>query len=444
MNSIILCVLAFAASYYYARKSLAAGLGVLMAVGYAYGLVRANFLDGYSHLLFDCGLLGVYAARLTRAVSAAERLRLEGLRTWLYILVGWPLVLFLAPTQDLLIELVGLRGNAFMLPCLLLGARLSRDELYDLAVWLGVLNIIAGALALAEFIYGIEPFFPMNAVTEIIYRSGDVAQFTAHRIPSCFANAHAYGATMVMTLPILIGASMQPHARKWMGQLFTVAIAVSALGVFVAAARLPVVLLLAMTGVAMFSGRVRIGYRLRWVFVGLVVAYMVSGEERLQRFLTLSDTNFVAERIAGSVNVGILDLVRTYPLGNGLGGGGTSIPYFLQDRVRNVVMMESEYARIVLEQGIPGLVAWLAFIAWLLTRHVADNSPWDLSRKLMRVVGAGSFASGLLGIGLLTSIPMTPLLFMTMGWAAAEPRTELEPVAQAVPNPPLAYQYGRR
>ena len=60
--------------------------------------------------------------------------------------------------------------------------------------------------------------------------------------------------------------------------------------------------------------------------------------------------------------------MRTYPLGNGLGGGGTSVPYFLQDRIRNVVVMENEYARILLELGIPGLCMWGVFIGWIFTR----------------------------------------------------------------------------
>ena len=86
-----------------------------------------------------------------------------------------------------------------------------------------------------------------------------------------------------------------------------------------------------------------------------MVAYGVSGDERLQRFRSLQDPGFIAQRIGDSVNLSFIELVRTYPLGNGLGGGGTSVPYFLQDRIRNVVMMENEYARILLELGIPGL-----------------------------------------------------------------------------------------
>ena len=445
MTSLVLCAIALVASYRAGRRALWAGMAVVLTVGYVYGLVRANQLDGYSHLLFDAALLGLYAARLFESLPLSERLRLDELRTWMFVLIAWPIVLFLVPVQDVLVELVGLRGNIFMLPCLLLGARLSRDDMYNLACWLAVLNIGAGAVAGAQFIYGIEMFFPRNPVTDIIYRSGDVAGFTAHRIPATFTSAHAYAGTMVSSLPFLFGAWMQPHKRRWLGPLCGAAIAVSSLAVFMTGARLPVVLLLLLTGAALFSGRVRFGYKARWVFVCLLVAWAVSGQERLQRFTTLQDSDFISQRIAGSVNLNFFELARTYPLGNGLGGGGTSIPYFLQSRVRNSVHMENEYARILLEEGIPGVAAWLIFLLWAFTRSFRADPSWQLSRRLMRVASLGAFASGLLGVGLLTSIPGTALLFLSIGWIVVAERAE-EPVAQPqrLVAPALRWQHGTR
>ena len=436
MISIALCLVAMGATYMAARRSIAAGLGVLLAVGYLYGLVRANLLDGYSHLLFDSALVGLYSARLFGALPMAERVRLDEIRTWLFVLIGWPVVLFLVPRQDILVELVGLRGNVFMLPCLLIGARMTRDDMFELAFWIAGLNIAAGALAAVQFVVGLEPFFPHNPVTEIIYRSGDVAGFTAHRIPSFFTSAHAYGGTMALTLPFLIGAWMQPS--RFSNSLFGSAIVASALGVFVAAARLPVLVMLALAATALFSGRVRVGHRVRWIFVVLVVAWAVSGEERLQRFRTLQDPELIVDRVAGSVNIGFFDLAARYPLGNGLGGGGTSIPYFLQSRVRNSVYMENEYARIALEQGIPGIIAWMLFLAWLFTRHPPADESWLVGRRLMKVAGVASFASALIGTGLLTAIPGTAVLFLSLGWVA---------VPEAAPAPagaPVAGQAGLR
>lgn len=437
MISIGLCLVAMVATYFAARRSIGTGLGALMAVGYLYGIVRANQLDGFSHLLFDAALLGLYAARLFNPMPMSERLRLDEIRTWMFVLIGWPVVLFLVPRQDILVEIVGLRGNIFMLPCLLIGARMTRDDVFDLAFWIAWLNILAGVVAAAEFVVGIEPFFPRNPVTDIIYRSGDVAGFTAHRIPAVFTSAHAYGGTMAVTLPLLIGAWMQPS--RYSGPLFGTAIGVSALGVFVAAARLPVITILLVAGAALFSGRVKIGHRVRWVFVMLVVAWLVSGQERLQRFTTLEDPDMVAERITGSVNLSFFDLAARYPLGNGLGGGGTSIPYFLQDRVRNSVFMENEYARIALEQGIPGVLAWTLFLFWLFTRNPPSDTSWFLGRKLMRVAGATSFASGLIGTGLLTAIPGTAVLLITLGWVAVPERAPEEAAAYEAHARALGY-----
>jgi hypothetical protein len=442
MISLALCIVALVVTYVTARRSLTKGIGVLLTVGYFYGIFRANYLDGYSHLLFDASLLGLFAARLFNALPMEERLRLDEIRMWLVALVGWPVVLFFVPRQDILVELVGLRGNVFMLPCLLIGARLSRDEIYQLALWIAVLNVAAGAVAVMQFIVGIEPFFPRNPVTEIIYRSGDVAGFTAHRIPSIFTSAHAYAGTMVATLPILVGAWMQPSRLS--GPLFGTAIIVSAIGVFASAARIPFVILLALAATAVFSGHVRIGHRLRWVFVVIVVAYAVSGQERLQRFTTLQDSDLVADRVAGSVNLGFLDLAARYPLGNGLGGGGTSIPYFLQSRIRNSVYMENEYARIALEQGVPGVLAWVLFLFWLFTRSPRGDESWFLARRLLKIGGACWFASAVLGTGLLTSIPQTAVLLLTLGWVSVPERAP-DRAPASVPTPRgLGWQHGTR
>ena len=104
-------------------------------------------------------------------------------------------------------------------------------------------------------------------------------------------------------------------------------------------------------------------------------------------------------------------------MGNGLGGGGTSIPYFLRDRVKDPVAIENEYGRILLETGIPGLVVWLIFIFWTVARTVPDDE-WGLALRLTRNLLAVTFATAVIGTGLLTWIPGTPLILAFMGWIA--------------------------
>jgi len=275
-------------------------------------------------------------------------------------------------------------------------------------------------LAGAEFFLGIEHFFPRNAVTEIIYRSNDLLQFRAFRIPSSFPNAHAYAGTMVMTMPLLIGAWQQRARSGWYRSLIGVALFASALGVFMAASRshAMVFFLMALVMTA-FLRRSQLAYRLGWVALVACVAWVVLSDERLQRFTTLSDTDYVASRFEVSVNGSFFDLLSAYPLGNGLGGGGTSVPYFLQDRLQNRVLMENEYARIGLEQGIPGLCLWIAFIVWVFSRPLGVwNGPWGQARALAWVGCAANFALGLTGIGLFTSVPQTCLLLANVGWIA--------------------------
>jgi hypothetical protein len=224
MISIALCGLAFLLCLQAARRSLVAGLCSLIAVGYVYGIVRANFPDGFSHLIFDCGVLGLYAVQLRQPQPRWQFVRSEDLRNWLTVLMAWPILLFAVPWQDPLIQLVGLRGSIFLLPFLLLGARLTGDDVYKLALWLSVLNLLAAALGVVEFFVGVEPFFPRNAITDTIYRSKDLADYTAYRIPSSFSSAHAYAGTMVMTIAIIGGAWVQGHHGKWQARLMGAAI----------------------------------------------------------------------------------------------------------------------------------------------------------------------------------------------------------------------------
>ena len=217
MLSIALCIVAAIVSFVASRKSLVSGLGVVLSVGYAYGIVRANIEQPGSHLLFDAAVGGLFVARVFHSPSGDEPPLPKQLVWWVALLMGWPLLLMAVPKQDTMVQLVGLRGNAFLLPFLLIGAQLTDDRKYRLALWCAVLNIAAFILAAVEFRFGVEAFFPRNAVTTIIYKSNDLMGATAYRIPSSFSNAHAFGGTMVMTLPLLLGAWLQaarPAAHK--------------------------------------------------------------------------------------------------------------------------------------------------------------------------------------------------------------------------------------
>ena len=421
MTSLGLCGLSLVLVYLAARRSLPAGLLATLIVGYAYGITRANYPDGYTYFVFDAAVLGLYGGQLFRPLSGAERRNLRQLQTWVLMLVAWPLLLMFLPLQDPLIRLVGLRGNIFFVPFLLLGARLGPRDLYKLAIGIAVLNLCAAALAGVEFFVGIEPFFPRNPTTDIIYRSSALADFTVYRIPSSFPNAAAYAGTMVMTMPLLIGAWKQTRGA-WKLLLINVALVASALGVFLAASRSAAILLFLIAVVMTiitFTSRSGSAHRVGWLVLLACVGWAVLSDQRLQRFTTLSDNDYVTKRVRGSVNMTFFDSISTYPIGNGLGGGGTSVPYFLQDRLEKPVALENEYARIALEQGVPGLCLWAAFIMWALTRPLKiRNDAWYLARRLAWVVCGASFASAPTGTGLLTSVPQTCLMLLSLGWIA--------------------------
>lgn len=459
MLSIVLCVFAFMFAYAAGRRSLVAGLATVFTVGYFYGILRANVPEPSSHFIFDAAVVGLYVTQLWRRQRPDERQSQELLRLWVGLLVAWPLLLFFVPVQSYPVQFVGLRGNIFLLPFLLLGGRLRDEEVYKLALWLGVLNLAAALFAGAEFFLGVERFYPRNEVTDLIYRSVVDEDFMnperslALRIPAIFTGAHAYAGTMVMTLAFLIGAWALGRERgRWERRLLYATIGVSIVGVFAAAARSPVIILALMLLTVFASVRIRSH---GWAFLLVMLAgvgWVVSSEARLQRFTTLQDVEFVSERVSWSVNDSFTQLMTEYPLGNGLGGGGTSMPYFLASEVSPPsYYMENEYARIVLEQGVLGLCIWAGFIFWLFTRrNVRRTDPWYVGRRLTWVACAAFFATGMIGKGLLTSIPGTALIFLGAGWIAirrshwqgeveTDERTAVTPAEETAA---LAEQYG--
>lgn len=426
-----LCLASFAVTLLLASRSLALGINSVLTVGYLYGIVRANYLDTYSHFIFDGAVLGCYLSLVHRPPSQAARDKGRDLQRWVYWLLAWVAAMFLVPFQHPLIQLVGLRGNAFLVPFILLGAWLSYAELGKVIAWVAVLNLVAFGFALAEYWWGVPAFYPLNSVTRIIYNSNDVAKYTALRIPACFTMAHAYAGTMVVTIPFLMGGFLQPGQGLWKRVLFAAGTAAAILGVFFTATRVGVVLLLVLLLVTTFSRQLRAGAWLGWLLILISIGYVVSKEERLQRFLSLQDTDAVLTRIEGSVNMNFLELLVKYPMGNGLGAGGTSIPYFLESLITDPVGMENEYSRILLEQGLPGLILWVCFVVWLMQRPAPPPSyPLHLGWRLMWYCTIGSFLMAVLGTGLMTAIPHTCLLFLMVGFIASPP---VAPVAKPRP-----------
>ena len=112
-----------------------------------------------------------------------------------------------------MVSIVGLRGNIFFLPILLIGSRLKDRDLREFTLGIAVLNLVALGFGIAEYFRGIEPFFPRSAVTAIMYASGDVAG--GHfRIPSLFTSAHAYAGTMVAPYRICSAPGLKPNGTS--------------------------------------------------------------------------------------------------------------------------------------------------------------------------------------------------------------------------------------
>jgi len=432
------CIIAFFGAYVATRKSLGTGIVAVLAAGYVYGIFRAHFVDTFGYFLFDLAVLGCFVGSLRELFETPKSAAGKQLRHWTALLIALPIVLFFIPVQDYMIQLVGLRGNAFLLPFLLLGATLTSEDFIDISLGLAVLNLVALVIAVAEVIFGVERFIPYSAVTDLIYASHDVGSMGAYRIPSMFVNAHSYGGQMVISIPFIIGAWSQHHRKAWHGPLLVAGLLAAVLGVFLSAARIHFVILAAVSIVFSFSTKLRPSQRAAWLAILLIAGYVISGHERLQRFKTLQDKQMVENRLQSSVNGSFFDALMEYPLGNGLGGGGTSIPYFLYDRLNAPMIIESEYARIQLEEGVFGLALWVGFLLWFFTRpKPVAQDPWFVGKRLGWAVCLMFCIVGVIGIGLLTAIPTSALMLILFGWLAA-PSSSFAPAAPP-PYRPLGF-----
>jgi hypothetical protein len=424
MIPVFLCVLALATVFFFSRRSLGFGLVAVFTVAYAYGLLRANFPTAASHFIFDSAALAFYAGVFSKPSSTYAHARSLTLQPWVALLAAWPTLLLFVPVQDWAVQLVGLRGAIFFLPFLLIGARLEDRDLSTLAMGLAVLNLAEFAIATWEFFNGIQSLYPRNAVTELIYRTNDAGSGFL-RIPATFVASAAYGGTMTLTIPFLAGVWAYRPGTLVQRRVLEFALLASAVGVFLSASRSAAVLLFCSATIIAFGLQLKTSHRAMLIACLIGVGWIVAEDPRLQRFQTLADTEMVGQRIGGSVNTSFLDALATYPMGNGLGGGGTSIPYFLMQRAPSIVVIENEYARILLEQGVIGLLIWLAFLFWMLiSAFPRGRGQWYLARRMLWTTILAVFLSGVLGLGLLTSIPMTAILLLGSGWLIACNRSE--------------------
>ena len=415
---LLLCALAFVGSYSATRWSLGKGLGVVLAVGYFYGILRARNLDGISHFMFDLALLGLYLAYFSRKPGLEARSRGSRAVRWFGVLALWPVVAMglsaFTGGQHIFVQLVGLRSAVLVLPLFIIGARLEAAEFRELVLWIVVLNVIALGFACAELMLGVDRFFPENEVTQLIFRSNDVGE-GGLRIPSTFNTAHAYGGTMLLSLPFLISLIAEKKGGRILGML---AMCASVVGIFISAARTPVVQLGLVLGLVILFGRLPLKAILPVLFVSLGAALVIANDSRFQRFSTLSDQEMVQTRLGGSMNNNFVEVVSEHPLGKGLASAvGTSIPFFLQSYAEPQIGLENEYSHIAVEQGILGLLLWLALLATLMLNIPKGKKsklgllPERTMWALVSVVWMTAFA----GTGVLSSVPGSFLLSLQMG-----------------------------
>ena len=415
--SVVITALAFTAALVGGTRSLGAGLAAVVATGYVNGYVRANYLGVFSTFMFDAAVLAFYLVFFLGPLAPPADFWQSPVAARVVPLIAWPgLLAVMLPINDPLIQLVAFRAAVWFLPMVLIAARLTDRDLIFFCRALAGLNLMALAAGVYEYHNGVEAVFPRNAVTEIIYKSHDV-EGGHYRIPALFLNAHSYGGTMALTLPFLLGRLFDRRPGVAERALLLAGVAAAVGGILLCAARQPVVmtvvtmiLLWVLTG---FSPRVGAG-------LGVILAlgvYTALTDERFQRIASVQDTKMVVGRVSNSANEGFFDLLLDYPLGAGMGSAvGTSIPFFLLDRAPKTIGLENEYCRIAIDQGWVGLGLWVAFLGWVYSRVPSTRSgPWGVGAVSMYAITATAWATALIGTGLLTSVPASVIMLVSMG-----------------------------
>src|SRR5271157_1459845 len=412
-------VVAFAVALLATFRSLGWGFLAVIAVGYFNGVIRANFLGVFTTFMFDAAVLGLYLGFLNGKARWAKGVGPGPAGGFVLFLIAWPTLLCLIPVNHFLIQCVGLRASVWFLPVLLIATRLSTKDLSLLARGLAVLNLVALAVGIYIYLYGVQALYPVNAITQIIYKSKDVGgQTLYHRVPSSFLSAHAYGGTMLYTLPFLLDRLAGVKVRQVDRWLALAGVVAAAGGLLMCGARSPMATLTVTLAIAWLLSRFSLKLAL---LVGVLVAvgFMVGrNNERLQRFTMLADSESVSGRIDMSMNLGFLELLSSYPLGAGLGSAaGNSIPFFLSDLAPVQIGAENEYSRILVDQGWFGLAGWLALIGWLYARPppARPPAPWRLGVVFMYSLTLSSWMTAFIGTGLLAAIPVTFLMLTQMG-----------------------------
>jgi hypothetical protein len=410
--------IAFAGVFLATFRSLGWGFLAVITIGYFNGVIRANYLGVFTTFMFDSGVLGLYLGFLIRKSHREKGVVLGPAARFVVFLIAWPVFLCFIPVNHFLIQCVALRATVWFLPVLLLATRLTTGDLALLARGLAMLNLVALAAGVYVYLYGVEALYPHNAITELIYRSHDVGEAGYHRIPASFLSAHAYGFTMLATLPFLLDRCVGVRVRlvdRWLAAAGVVA---AAGGLLMCGARSPFVALALSSAIALLL--TRFSFKIAFVLAVLVgVGFAVARDnERFQRARTLGDVERVTGRVSNSVNLGVLDLVFGYPFGAGMGTAvGNSVPFFLRDLAPEQIGAENEYCRIMIDQGWFGVAGWLLFVGWLCARPPSARppGPWRLGVVFMYSLIVAQWTTAFIGNGLLAAIPGAFLMLTEMG-----------------------------
>ncbi len=358
-------------------SSLEFGLMALLFVAATDGFIKGLSPGWHTMLLKDF----ILAACLLRwAWQAVLGYRRESVQTPItvptVVFAGWVVVhLFNARSGSFLIGLAGLRMWTIWLPTFFLAydALDSRQKIERMLLFLVFLMIPVSIYGILQYFLGLEHLFELAGGFSVYEHESYVGTTgTETRPPSTFVSTHSFASALTMVLLMLIGAVIYFKRSRVLQLALLVSMPVMGVALLVTAVRNAVGS--AVLGVfTLLVVERRVGLLLIILIVGGIAVYQVdamTGGEATNRISSIvEDPEYTVRRVVGPWRSAVRH-VADYPLGGGIASGmglgrvarraGLSAGRF--DPEHRVLQPENEYARALVELGIPGFLLFL----WLL------------------------------------------------------------------------------
>jgi len=349
-------------------------------------LLYRDILVLFVYLLFAFqGHFGSWASQLHQRVGSVP---------WalgLAFLAVCVLQIFNPSLPGLTVGLLGFKVTAFYWPLSILAYAYTTDlpAARRLARWIVFLSIPINLFGLYQFqagpYYLVDTFGPGFERATILAHLENVSdpEDTFLRVIGTFASSGQYSNFLVINAMLILALALStsvPSNRLLLYGLvlfnFVTLLATGSRGGILS-------LGLTLPCLWLFSPHIRRGAWLTLVAAACIhLGFRWMGSAVLQRFETLADVEMIRQRTFETTPVMFMDLLRTHPLGHGIGMASSASRYLMENEelaeLAEPFLIENHLSKLQLETGIFGVLTFYLFAATLLLQWVGRwRRSWD-------------------------------------------------------------------